>query len=53
MAGEGGTGIERLQRGDKKKNHPVQKQTLITGTKEYKTIFSLKYKCGHLPRSRA
>ena len=46
MAGEGGTGIERLQRGDKKKkkNHPVQKQTLITGTKEYKTIFSLKYK---------
>ena len=28
----------------KTKNHPVEKQTLITGSKEYKTIISLKYK---------
>lgn len=39
------TGEQKTSKNDKKtKNHPVQKQTLITGTKEYKTIFSLKYK---------
>lgn len=43
---------ERLQKGDREKKLPCGKQTLIE-TKEYKTIFSLKYKWGHLPRSRA
>lgn len=36
-----------------KKKILVQKQTVITGTKEDKTLFCLKYKWGRLPRPRA